>query len=569
MIHIIPSVKQMEITTGFLKKKAIFFKNRAFDNRLLSAIGKLPFSEEGVELKIHINGGKGQAYELWIEKEEIRIKAPEAVGVFYAIQTLRQILKHEEVPCLYIKDEPDFKYRGFYQDMTRGKIPTVETMKKLIDRMAYYKLNSLQIYVEHAFEFDECKKLNETLGYLTKEEIRELDAYCRENFIEFIPSLATFGHMYELLQQDEYKHLRALKDYEEIPNVWHSRAHHHTIDPLNEESIKLVKHLIDQFSPLFESENFNICCDETFDLKAYGELGYDVGKLYVGFVKQIIEHLQKKDKKIMMWADVLLEHPEVIEELPEDVCLLHWSYKENPTEEKIRRLAQTNRKLIVCSGTTTWERLCEHVECEEKNISLIAEYGYRHGAVGLLNTNWGDYGNPCSQELAMYGMVLGAAKAWSPQMELNDEFYQAVNFLLYENEHGVQCLKQLSKLHEGVSWKAFCRNYYNYRFQRRGKYEEVLQKDIEEIQHTYSQLTEQLSEEKWTQDDYRQEMLSCAEGLCVVAELAEKMKQHDTKRTTNTKGWLKKYRKNWMAKNKPSELFRIEDMFLYCEEAWK
>jgi len=559
----------MEIMTGFLEKKAIFFENREADYRLVSAIKKLPYSNDGVELKVQITGGSSQAYELWIEKAEIRIRAAESVGAFYAIQTLRQIFMHDKVPCLYIKDKPDFEYRGFYQDVTRGKIPTVATIKNLIDRMAYFKLNSLQIYVEYAFEFEECKELNETLGYLSKEEIRELDAYCKDNFIEFIPSLATFGHMYDLLQQDEYKHLRVLKDYEEIPNVWHSRTYHHTIDPLNEESIRLIKSLVDQFSPLFESENFNICCDETFDLKQYGEQGFDVGELYSDFVTQIITHLQKKGKKVMMWADVLLEHPEVIEKLPKEVCLLHWSYKENPTEDKIRRLAQMERKLIVCSGTTTWERLCEHVDTEEKNISRIAEYAYRHGASGLLNTNWGDYGNPCSLELAMYGMVLGAAKAWAPQMDLNEDFYQAVNFLLYESEHGVQFLKQLSKLHEGISWKAFCRNYYNYRFESQEKYEEVTEKDIEEIQNTYSRLAEQLLEEKWIQDDYRQEMLSSAEGLCVLAELSEKMKSHDLKRMTNTRKWLEQYRKNWMLKNKPSELWRIEDMLLYCEEEWE
>ena len=569
MIHIIPAVKQMKIETGFLKKKAIFHKSKEKDGRLLSAIAKLPIDEEGVELKIDINGESGETYEIVIQEEEIDIKASGVPSAFYAVQTLRQIFKHDKVPCLHIKDEPDFKYRGFYQDVTRGKIPTVDSIKKLIDQMAYYKLNSLQIYVEHVFEFDECKKLNETLGYLTKEEIKELDAYCKENFIEFIPSLATFGHMYELLQQDKYQHLRVEKDMEEIPYVWRSRMRHHTIDPLHTDSIKLVKHLIDQFAPLFESENFNICCDETFDLKKYAEQGYDVGKLYIDFVIQIIEHLQKKNKKIMMWADILNEHPEVIELLPEDVCLLHWSYKENPTEEKIRRLAQTNRKLIVCPSTGSYSRLCENVEREEQNISLIAEYGYRHGAMGLLNTNWGDYGNPCSQELSMYGMVLGAAKSWSSQMELNEEFYQAVNFLLYENEHGIQCLKQLSELQDDINWKAFCNNYYNYRFRKENECEQVLQSDIGEIQDTCSQLVEQLSEETWTQDDYRQEMLSCAEGLCVVAELSEQMRQHKTQRVTNTKEWLQRYSQNWMIKNKPSELFRIKDMFLYCDEAWK
>ena len=73
----------------------------------------------------------------------VKIQAESPAGAFYAIQTLRQILKEETVPCLHIKDRPDFKYRGFYQDVTRGKIPTVATLKKLIDDMAYYKLSFL------------------------------------------------------------------------------------------------------------------------------------------------------------------------------------------------------------------------------------------------------------------------------------------------------------------------------------------------------------------------------------------------------------------------------------------
>ena len=59
---------------------------------------------------------------------------------------------------------------------------------------------------------------------------------------------------------------------------------HHTIDPLNSESFEVIKSLIDQYAPNFESEYFNICCDETFDLKKYQEQGKDVGKIYVDFV---------------------------------------------------------------------------------------------------------------------------------------------------------------------------------------------------------------------------------------------------------------------------------------------
>lgn len=93
-----------------------------------------------------------------------------------------------------------------------------------------------------------------------------------------------------------------------------------------------------------------ICCDETFDLKIFDEKGYDSGKLYVEFVRKIIEHVRKKGKKVMMWSDVLLHHPEVINEIPEDIYFLNRDCGSNPLE---------------------------------KNISLMAEYGFKHSPFRL------------------------------------------------------------------------------------------------------------------------------------------------------------------------------------------
>lgn len=566
MLNIIPRVKTLEIKNGFLGKKAIFYNGITVDDRLLSALSHLPYDKTGIKVDICVTGDTGEEYELWIDEDAVNIKAAGSAGAFYAIQTLRQIFKHEQVPCLYIKDKPDFSYRGFYHDVTRGKVPTVATVKKLVDMMAYYKLNSLQLYVEHTFEFEECKQLNESMGYLTGEEIEEIDDYCKQNFVEFIPSLSTFGHLYELLEQDAYKHLRVRKDFKEVPNFWNSRMAHHTIDPLHPDSIEVIKSLIDQYAPHFESDVFNICCDETFDLQVYADKGYDVGKLYVDFVKQIVAHLGQKGKTVMMWADILLKHPETISELPEDIFFLNWDYNTEPSESNIARFAELHRQQIVCPGTSTWSRLCENVPVEEKNICRMAEYGYKYGAVGVLNTNWGDWGNPCCLELAMYGMVLGAEKSWSVSTQIDDVFYGAVNFLLYENENGIQYLKELSRLHEQIDWNAMCHNYFVYRFGNVNDYRAAVKGDIGEIQNAYKAFSEKLSSKSWSNDGYRQEMLLSAEGICLIAELSAKITGTPAQRFTDTRAWLRKYRQKWMEKNKKSELHRIEEMFVYCEE---
>lgn len=598
MIHIIPGVKVLEETGGFLKQAAVFYdkqQNNVFcDPRIAAAMEKLPYAPEGARLVISVTGNaeagtvmkeenvcfeKGsarEAYELWIREDSMEIKAGSPAGVFYGIQTLRQILKQAPVPCLYMKDWPDFGYRGFYHDVTRGKVPTVDTIKALIDQMAYYKLNSLQLYVEHTFEFQEFKELNEKTGYLTGEELREIDQYCQENFVEFIPSLSTFGHLYELLEMEEYKHLRVLKDFKKVPNFWVSRMRHHTIDPRQAESLEVIKSLIDQYLPHFGSKIFNICCDETFDLNVLEKEGYDVGRLYIDFVKKIIQYLKQKNKKVMMWADILLHHPETIEELPEDIYFLNWNYEPDPSEENIIRFAQMNRKQIVCPGTATWNRFCENVAVEEKNICQTAEYGHKYGALGILNTNWGDCGNPCSLDLAMYGLVLGAEKSWAPETKLDDAFYQKVNHLLYENEHGIAYLKELSHLHDQIDWMELCDNYFAYRTWKEecGTEEDlcklelhpVVKSSVEKIQSSYVSIRDRLSGEEWVQNEYQKEMLISAEGVCVIAELSAKLAGNPVNRVTDTREWLHRYREAWMRKSKESELSKIEEMFLYCEE---
>jgi hypothetical protein len=582
MLNLIPNVKTLNLKEGYLSERAIYYNNINLDQRILKALEKLPYSEQGAKLDIFVQEKGGEGYELEINENGIRINADSSAGAFYAVQTLRQIFEHKEIPYLYIKDNPDFKYRGFYHDVTRGKIPTVATLKSLIDQMAYYKLNSLQLYVEHTCELEEYKDINEKFGYLSQDEIREICDYCKQNFVEFIPSLSTFGHVYELLSQDKYKHLRIFQE-EESPNFWFGRMLHYTIDPLNPESIKVIKSLIDQYSQNFESDYFNICCDEPFDIWRYRVKGMDTKKLYIDFVAQIIDHLKQKGKKIMMWADHSLfdKCPERIAELPDDIYFLSYDYAAAPILERIEKLAEMGKTQIVCPSTSTWGRICENTEIEEKNISLMAECGYKHGALGMLNTNWGDWGNPCSLELSMYGLVIGAEKSWSVKTEVDNEFYNRVNFLLYKNENGVQYLKELSEMHRNVFWKAFCHNYFDSRYNSYGTHRDALLfksfidrgiytncsfDEMLKVQKMYKDFADKLNSEKWVNDEYRQEMLICAEAICVIAELFQKPLGKDFSRVTNTYEWLDKFKKKWLEKNKESELYRIEEMFKYCEE---
>jgi len=562
MLHLIPQVKKLEFLGGPLMKKTVC-PEKTEDIRLQKAISKLPVSPDGAKLSVSVTGGEGEGYRLRVEKEMITVEAKTPAGAFYAIQTLRQLFQEETVPCVYIEDEPDFPHRGFYHDVTRGRIPTVETLKKLIDDMAYYKLNSLQLYVEHVFPFKETEKLIQKTGCLTPEEMKELEDYCEENFITFIPSLSTFGHMFEILNQPEYQHLAVLDTYKADPNFWWDRMRHHTINPLKPESIEVVRSLIGQYLPLFKNNFFNICCDETFDLDRYLECD-DPGKVYAEFVKRIIAIVRESGKDVMMWADILLKHPEVINDIPDETVFLNWFYRVPVPEENIAKLAKMGKKQIVCPGTTTWNRFCEDVDVEEENICKMAEYGHKHGALGVLNTNWGDWGNPCSMELGMYGMVLGAAKSWSVDTAVDEEFYAAVNGLLYDGEDGIGCLKKLCRMHRHIVWRDFVRNYHHKKAGEPLELTTITVQAVREIQRSYLALKAQLTE-PWELDNYRKEILCAAEALCVVAELTAKMDGMEITRITDTESFLATYEENWRAANKESELQEMTGFLRACE----
>ncbi|MBR2987804.1 MAG: hypothetical protein IKC63_07265 [Clostridia bacterium] len=361
----------------------------------------------------------------------------------------------------------------------------------------------------------------------------------------------------------KYRHLRVLKDYENNVCRWVDRMRHHTIDPKLPESLALVKSLIDQYGIHFDSKYFNICCDETFDLKSsYPK--EEEGKLYIDFVKNIIAHVRSKGRSVMMWADILLQHPEYITELPEDTVFLNWACRADPAERNIEAFQKLGRTQIVCPGTTSWSRFCECVDREESNIIKMAEYGYKYGALGMLNTNWGDYGNPASIEMALYGMVLGASKSWAIKTQPDGAFRQGVNTLLYHNGNATDYLIAISNAQNKVSWNDTV--YAGYKHRAGMDYNPPMDEDrLAFVQQTYRTVTASLEKEEWTHGDFKEEMLLAIEGVCVLAELSAKLSGIKTERLTNTAEFLTRYRAKWTQKNKESELCRIEDIFTYCD----
>jgi len=408
---------------------------------------------------IEAEDGTGEGYTLSICENGVIIKGESPAAAFYGMQTLRQIIKEygKTLPACEIEDRPDFPERGFYHDITRGRVPTLKKLKEIAKQLSYFKINELQLYVEDAFAFREFDGIITADECLTAEEMTELDNFCYEHFIELVPSLSTFGHLYRLLQSDKYRHLCEYEDWHPWQIYWLEKMAHHTIDVSNPESIEVIKSMIDQYIPLFRSGKFNICCDETFDLCRGRNQGKDEGEEYFKFVSKIIEHVKSYGKTVQMWGDIVLNHPEKMNLLPPDTVMLNWNYEKQANEQNVKTFAASGMTQVVCPGTSSWNRFVEEIDRSFGNISSLAKYGYENGAKGLLNTNWGDFGNICSWSAEMYGMVIGAERAWNPVGEIGEEFELAASELLYgvTDRNMVKLVYDLGQCERTCDWMLF------------------------------------------------------------------------------------------------------------------
>lgn len=566
-MKIIPEVKNVKYTGGKIEVKEIkwVFSDGA-DERLVKAANKVKAnSENGVCVYIEAGKGNDEAYNLAVFEDKITIASDGVNGAFYGIKTLAAMLGENNgvLECCEISDGPDMEYRGFYHDITRGKVPTLDTLKKLVDTLADYKINSLQLYVEHAYEFKEYEEVRE-LGYMTKEEMLALDEYCSENFIELVPSLSTFGHLYHLLSQDKYKHLCELENYEPKQHHYMERMGHHTINPLKKESFELIKSLIDQYMPLFKSDKFNICCDETFDLCKDVNKGKDSATLYCGFVKKIAEYLISKGKTVMMWGDIILQHPECIDELPAGIIFLNWDYSDNPDRSKVESFAKSKKMQIMCPGTTTWNNPTEQVTLEEKNISLLTGYGYEFGAKGILNTNWGDFGNIAALEGAMYGLICGAAIGWRKETVFDGEFRKLVSETFYGDAETVDLIEKTCGLTATNGWGEMM--WADYEVNVVGKTEKIAPAaaDAEHTIGVYEAVHRALAQ-KPIKEEIKEELIIAVDFKALIAKWYAAVFGVKADCYVNYGEWVKKYEEKWLAKNKRSELDSLIELFEHFE----
>ena len=451
-------VLQMETTRQPVDlEKAALLKNRKFPDS--SQILFLPqprqvqfvpgiYLESKVSPTIRFDASqlKAQGYELTVCDEGIFITAADEAGLFYARQTLRQLERYYEgsnrLPAVHIEDWPDYPHRGVLLDIARDKIPTLETLYEYIDLLSHLKFNQLQLYMEHSFAYPGHEVVWQDASPLTAEDIRALDRYCADRHMELVPNQNSFGHMERWLRHEKYAHLA------EIPGRSDLCATH-------PESILLLKDMYNHMLPCFSSKQVNVGCDETFTLgqgasrEVVAELGK--GRVYLNFLTQISELVAAHGKTMQFWGDIILEHPELIAELPKNVIAMEWGYEANhPFNDRGEHFARSGIPYYVCPGTSSWNSLLGRTDNALANLERAAASGLQHGAIGYLITDWGDSGHWQFPSVSYLPFARGASLSWAYEANLNQDLTGAVDVHIFHDDKALlsQSLFDLGNAHQ-------------------------------------------------------------------------------------------------------------------------
>lgn len=402
-----------------------------------------------------------QGYELTITGQGVDLVAESAAGLFYGVQTLKQLLVDGRIlPTLRIHDWPDFPNRGVMLDISRDKVPTMESLTTLIDLLASWKINQFQLYTEHTFAYRQHPVVWADASPITGEEILALDAYCRERFIELVPNQNSFGHMRRWLVHPEYNHLSECPDG--CDTIWGYFDEPFTLAPADPGSFALVRSLFDELLPYFSSSQFNVGCDETIDLgqgrsaELVKEQG--AGRVYLDFLLKIYREVKRHGRTMQFWGDILLNHPELVSELPRDVIALEWGYEAgHDFDQRSAHFAKAGVPFYVCPGTSSWNTITGRTDNAFGNLKNAAEMGLKHGAIGYLITDWGDRGHWQPAPVSYLGFGYGAAVSWCHEANVEMDVTTAVSTHAFSDPSGTmgQLAHDLGNVFEKVGIQSF------------------------------------------------------------------------------------------------------------------
>lgn len=369
-----------------------------------------------------------QGYLLFSDNSHLIVAANTGQGLFYGVQTLRQLLRPDGrnliCPAVSIRDWPSMEWRGVQDDISRGPIPTEDFMKRQIRTLASYKVNLFALYMEHVFDFASQPLIAPKEAALTPREINALVDYAKKLYVTVLPEQQTFGHLHHMLKYEIYSDVA-------------ERPHGHVLTPTKEQSYDIIKAMYAELVPLFPGPFLHIGGDETFELGRGQTAGraaeVGLGRVYLEHMQKVGAILQPYHKQLMFWGDIAVKYPQLLSILPKDMIAVPWDYDAKPNFDAIiKPYRDAGLRVIVAPGVNNWNQVWPNLDVAYVNIRNFVRDGQKLGAMGVLNTTWNDDGESIDG-MAWPALVFGAAAGWQAGESNIEDFNNAYDWAFYRN----------------------------------------------------------------------------------------------------------------------------------------
>ena len=389
-----------------------------------------------------------QGYLLFSDDSHLIVAANTGQGLFYGVQTLRQLLHADghglTCPAVSIRDWPSMEWRGVQDDISRGPIPTEDFLKYQIRNLAAYKVNLFGLYMEQVFDFASQPLVAPKEAALTPQEINALVDYAKQLYVTILPEQQTFGHLHHMLKYEIYSDVA-------------ERPHGHVLTPTKQQSYDIIKAMYADLVPLFPGPFLHVGGDETFELgrgktaARAAEVG--LGRVYLEHMQKVSGVLQPYHKQLMFWGDIAVKYPQLLSILPKDMIAVPWDYDAKPSFDGIiKPYRDAGLRVVVAPGANNWSQVWPNLDVAFVNIRNFVRDGQKLGAVGMLNTTWNDDGE------SLYGMawpalIFGAAAGWQSAESDIDQFKDSYDWAFYRNSDTTfrDALENLDRGHEALA----------------------------------------------------------------------------------------------------------------------
>jgi hexosaminidase len=355
---------------------------------------------------------KPEGYVIIPDGKGLAITAATDAGVFYALQTVKQLVTGVGTNALLhtatIRDWPAMQYRGLHDDLSRGPVPTMDFQKKQIRTLATYKLNIYSPYFEHTMQYTGHPLMAPPGGTLTQAQARELVAYAAKYHITIVPEQEAFGHLHYLLNWEQYSQLG-------------ETLHGQVLAPGQPEAQKLTHDMFNELAGIYPGKFLHLGADETVELgKGQTKAQVDaegLGQVYLGYLQRIVADLKPLNRKLMFWGDIAMKEPDLLKQLPASfkqvTIAVPWEYNPQPKgfERFIKPFTDARFETWVAPGVNNWSRVYPNWNNALPNIQQFTAQGQQMGATGQLNTIWDDDGEALFNG-NWYGILFGAEAAW-------------------------------------------------------------------------------------------------------------------------------------------------------------